>query len=140
MEEADTIVLNKVDLLTEEEANRLLAAIGDTVDQLSRLVREHPDGETYAIQADVVELQREARTLAADTELQKAAVGLDTIGVLLDLLVREARPDGSFESTLDSVRRQRQTALLDAPDVLYEMRECAYYNLVLWDLLCQARQ
>jgi G3E family GTPase len=29
MEEADTIVLNKVDLLTEKEANRLLAAIGD---------------------------------------------------------------------------------------------------------------
>jgi G3E family GTPase len=29
MEEADTIVLNKVDLLTEKESNRLLAAIGD---------------------------------------------------------------------------------------------------------------
>ena len=29
MEEADTIVLNKVDLLTEEESNRLLTAIGD---------------------------------------------------------------------------------------------------------------
>jgi G3E family GTPase len=29
MEEADTIVLNKVDLLTENESNRLLAAIGD---------------------------------------------------------------------------------------------------------------
>ncbi len=29
MEEADTIVLNKVDLLTEEESNRLLIAIGD---------------------------------------------------------------------------------------------------------------
>jgi len=29
MEEADTIVLNKVDLLTEKESNRLLVAIGD---------------------------------------------------------------------------------------------------------------
>ena len=29
MEEADTIVLNKIDLLTAEESNRLLAAIGD---------------------------------------------------------------------------------------------------------------
>ncbi len=29
MEEADTIVLNKVDLLTEKESERLLAAIGD---------------------------------------------------------------------------------------------------------------
>ncbi len=29
LEEADTIVLNKVDLLTEEETNRLLTAIGD---------------------------------------------------------------------------------------------------------------
>jgi len=29
MEEADTIVLNKVDLLTQQESNRLLAAIGD---------------------------------------------------------------------------------------------------------------
>ncbi|MBT8371825.1 MAG: cobalamin biosynthesis protein P47K [Desulfobacterales bacterium] len=29
LEEADTIVLNKVDLLTEKESNRLLAAIGD---------------------------------------------------------------------------------------------------------------
>ncbi len=121
-------------------AATLLAALDALVDQLSRLVREHPDGESHAVKADVAELERDTRALACDTALQKAAVSLDAAGRLLELLVQESDAQGQRESTLEAIRRQREAAISDAPDVIHEIRECAYYDLVLWDLLCQVNE
>ena len=77
--------------------------------------------------------------LASNTALQRAAVSLETMGELLDLLIRELDGDGEFEEALDDISRRRRQALDDAPDVVHEIRESAYYNLALWSMLGQVK-
>ena len=117
----------------------LLASLDAVVYQLSRIVREHPDGQTYAVKADVVELEKEARTLASDTSLQRAAVSLDAIGGMLALIARELDAEGQLEAPLAELARKREAAMVQVSDVLDEMREHALYNLMLWEVLCQVK-
>lgn len=110
-------------------------SLGIMVDQLDRLVREHPAGKANAIRADIVVQLRQARTLAADTPLQKAAVELDTATALLELLVEESDPGGTSRAAVARLKTERKAALDGAANVLQELREAAYFNLALWDLL-----
>jgi G3E family GTPase len=71
MEEADTIVLNKVDLLTEKESNRLLAAIGDRyrgkkLMAVSNTVLSQIDYDRYAAAEAVLGWLNAAVKLKAD--------------------------------------------------------------------------
>ena len=134
IELASEVVVAELDLAAD-----LLEALDAVVDQLGRLVREHPDGKQYAVKADLVEREKKARIAASETPLQRAAVGLDAIGAMLNLLVRELDPHGKLQSELDRIRRERQEALAGTSNVIHEMRVCAEHNLVLWELLCQVK-
>ena len=113
----------------------LLAGANAIVGQLARLVREHPNGSKCATKADMVELEKKARTLASDTTLQKVAVCLDAAGGLLELLIKEVDENGTHKAELDKNRDARKAASYSASNVLQEIRESGYYDLLLWDML-----
>jgi hypothetical protein len=116
-------------------AGDLLQALHAYVEQLERLIREHPSGKTYAVRADLVAQQRQARILASDTPLQKAAVDLDTAAALLEILIDASDTSDAAKAPLERLRAEHTSALAAAPNVLHEMRAAAYQNLALWDLL-----
>lgn len=115
---------------------------GDRViEQLERLVRDHPRGGQHATRLKQIQQNHVARNLACDTQLQKVAVDLDTAGDLLDLLVREADPnDQDTQRALSMISTERQKAAASTTNVLHEIRESAFANLLLWDLLLKLKR
>jgi len=105
--------------------------------QLARLVRKHPNGSEHATTADMVDLEKKARTLASDTTLQKIVVSLDAVGGLLEVLVQVLHPDGSRAQKLEALREKRNTAILTASNVIDQMRQSSYYNVLVFDLVFQ---
>ena len=120
-------------LASPREARALVDALDAGVAQLARLVRSHPAGRRFAADADMIELEHKARALACRTPLQQAADALEAQGDLLALLVRETRP-GS-EAELKTLLAARGKALDAAANALVEMREAAFADLQLFDLL-----
>jgi hypothetical protein len=116
-------------------ADEFLRSLDALVDQMDRLVREHPAGKGLAIRADVIVEQRQARTAASETVLQKAAVDLEAAAGLLEWLIEASDATGQSKPAVAALHAERERAAAAAPNVLYEMREACYYNLALWDLL-----
>lgn len=111
----------------------LLDALDGVNHQLSRLVREHPLGKDFAIRADIIELEKKARTAASETALQRAVVALQTEGALLELLIEQIA--GSDLIRLVDARMEKDRRLSRPVHVLDELRESALYNLGLWEML-----
>jgi len=103
--------------------------------QWMRLARGHANARPFAVKLDMIALEDKARSLACETVLQEAAVRLDTIGKLLEVLVLESGPDEAAKATVAEARRQREAAVARAENVLDELRQHSYHNLVLLGLL-----
>ena len=114
---------------------RLARATGLLAAELIRLARGHDRGKAFAVQIDMIDLGSKVRMLSCETQLQKAAVRLETAGRGLEVLVLESDSRGAKKPVVAETRRQRDRAAAAAIDVLGEMREHCYYNLVLLELL-----
>lgn len=88
----------------------------------------------------MVELDKQARSLASETPLQRAAVELDAIGNLLEILVRQADSKAELKDALDEISNNRRKASANAANVLEEMRDSCYFSVALWDLLNKLRR
>jgi len=118
-------------------SQEVLRRLDANLEQLARLVRSHPKGKAHSDAVERIERERTARTLASASVLQKAVVSLDAAGALLELLVEETDPRDRRKAALADARREWQRAAADATNVLREMRESGYHNLVLCDLLLE---
>ena len=103
--------------------------------RLDRILRTHDQGPEYTVRADVILIRSQARTLACDTELQKMAVTLDKAADLLALLVEMTDTQNILTNTLMTIKDARDYAAENSSDVVHELRETAFANLALWDLL-----
>ncbi len=56
---------------------------------------------------------------------------------LLLVLIRQAGPDDELKEALAMIEAERNKALTGAFNVVHELRESCYYNLVLWDKLIE---
>ncbi len=117
--------------------DQLTEALELTAAELTRLARGHANAKEFAVKVDMIALKARSRDLACETALQRAAVALDTAGRLLEVLVLEAYGRDSME-TVAEVRRRRDRAAAAAENVLIEMREHCYYNLILLGMLPEA--
>jgi hypothetical protein len=122
-----------------EVADELARSLAAVVGQLDRMVRDHPGAKTRTARADQVLQRRQARLLASDTPLQQAAVELDAMASILELLIEEEDGGGKFKAEVDRMATERRSALAAAPSVFHEIREAACSSLALWDTLLAAR-
>ena len=120
--------------------NELVRSLDTAAEQLGRLVRMHPNAGKLALRAEMVEKKKKARVLAGETPLQRAAACLDASADLLEILIRQSDVQGTCAATVDKIHAARLEASANAPDVLYELRETCYHNVVLWDVLLQLRK
>jgi len=124
----------KADVAAPVHESQLAEALELMVAELTRLARGHEGGREFAVKMDMIALKARSRGLACETALQRAAVSLDTAGGVLEVLVLEA--DGAaVRETVAELRRRRDQAAADAENVLIEMREHCYYNLILLGML-----
>jgi hypothetical protein len=115
---------------------RLLDSLDDIFRQLSRLVIAYPAYEMDPVVVSMIKLhQKEPRDAACETTLQKVVVRFDSITELLKLLILQADP--TLKEKVDEIEAAQQKALLGSNNVMHELRESCYYNLVLWDLLIE---
>ena len=122
---------------THEAGQDMLRHIDAIGVQLARLVRKHPNGTEHATTADMVDLEKKARTLASETTLQKIVVSLDAIGGLLEVLVQELHADDARKQKLQDLREKHTTAMLTASNAIDQMRQSCYHNVLLFDLVFQ---
>lgn len=117
----------------------LLNALEGTFGELSRLVTEHPNyarSQSLGTVLDKIEVyQKRPRMAACETNLQKAVVSLDASFELLKLLIRESGAADQAQGQLDRMDQERSKPIPAGRNVLYELRERAHDNLVLWDTL-----
>ena len=115
----------------------LLDSLNAIFVQLSRLVVENPDRGKFDSDSvgRITRYEKVLREVACETKLQKAVVRLDAIAELLELLAQQSRPTDERKQELAKVEADRQSALRGCHDVVDELRESCYYNLVLWDML-----
>jgi len=116
---------------------KLLDSLNNIFVQLARLVVENPDRGQFDSDSvgRITRYQKALREVACETKLQKAVVHLDSTAGLLELLVQQSRPTEERKQELVKIEADRQSALRGCHDVVDELRESCYYNLVLWDLL-----
>jgi hypothetical protein len=113
---------------------RLLDSLDEIFRQLSRLVIAYPAYETDPVVVSMIKLhQKDPRDAACETTLQKVVVRFDSITELLKLLILQADP--TLKEKVDEIEAAQQKALLGSYNVMHELRESCYYNLVLWDML-----
>jgi len=116
----------------------LLDSLDGISNELSRIITEHPDYEKAAPVIDAIKLhEKDPRTAACQSQLQKVVVSLDATAELLIVLIRQADPNGELKEVLARIEQDRNRALTGAFDVVFELRESCYYDLVLWDTLIE---
>ncbi|MHC4582418.1 MAG: hypothetical protein ACYS14_13260 [Planctomycetota bacterium] len=116
----------------------LLDSLDSISSELSRIITDHPDDTKSAAMVDTIMLHEKApRTAACESQLQKAVVNLDTTAELLIVLLRQTDPNDELEEAIAKVQEERNRALRRAFNVVHELRESCYYNLVLWDKLIE---
>jgi len=112
----------------------MLEGLALVVAELTRLAREHPDGRKHAVKIDMIRLGAEARELACETALQRAAVRLGAAGKLLEVLVLETNGPPA-EPEVARIRGDRERGVAASDNVLVEMRESCYQVLALLEML-----
>jgi len=116
-------------------SEKLDKALAGLVAELTRLARAHERAKDFAVKLDMIVLSGRARELACETALQRAAVSLDVAGKLLEVLVLEAGGETAATEAVTEIRRRRDHAVAEVKNVLIELREHGYWNLVLLNLL-----
>ena len=115
----------------------LATGITRTSNELLRLIRQHKKGPDYSLRADVVQLRRHARLAACHTLFQTLAVELDSQTELLTILLDEST--GKTTPAKNSTRRTRRIftagSLGESKDVLQQIRQSCFNNLLLWETL-----
>jgi hypothetical protein len=118
----------------------LLDSLDVISNELSRIITEHPDYEKAAPMIDAIRLhEKDPRTAACQSQLQKAVVSLDATAELLIVLIRQADPNDQLKDVLARIEQERNQALTEAFNVVHELRESCYCNLVLWDKLIELK-
>lgn len=107
---------------------------------LEKAARSHPKAAKLAGEMDKIAKATTVRWLACESSLQEAAVGLDAQGAWLDVLVRMGDASGRHSDARRAIDKRRTASLAKVTSVLEELRETAYHNLLLWDLLLRARK
>ncbi len=116
----------------------LLDSLDGISNELSRIITDHPDYEKATPMIDAITLhEKHPRTAACQSQLQKVVVNLDATAELLIALLQQTDPNDELKEALHRIQVQRQKALTGAINVVHELRESCYYNLVLWDKLIE---
>ena len=118
----------------------MVAAMEAGADQLDRLARSHADVAEFSSELDSIANLRKLHSLGCVSELQRAAVALDAQGAYLGVLVRLSDKNGKWAASLKDIGLRRTTALAKAENVLEELRESSYHNLLLWDRLLRCQE
>ncbi len=129
-------------LAVTSSASNVGADLLDSLDvisnELSRIITEHPEYEKATPMIDAIRLhEKDPRTAACQNQLQKAVVSLDATAELLIVLIRQADPNDQLKDVMARIEQERNQALTGAFNVVHELRESCYYNLVLWDKLIE---
>ncbi len=123
---------------TSDVGTDLLNSLDGISNELSRIITEHPDYEKATPMIDAIRLhEKDPRMAACQSQLQKVVVSLDATAELLIVLIRQADPNDQLKEVLARIEQQRNKALTGAINVVHELRESCYYNLVLWDTLIE---
>jgi len=108
----------------------------DSLDKLSaahlHLVRSHRRAQIFTRKIDNIEIQKQTNSLLSENNLQRILVHLETTGRLLEILIKEIDENGQSPVILNQIRLQKQSPRTDGAEAV---RQYAYYNLLLWDLL-----
>jgi len=116
-------------------SDELAVAAEAMANELARLARAADAAGKFTAQLDAIENDAGARLAASRTALQAAAVRLDQAGRVLEVLVRQADRRPQTDATLRDLRSAHEKVLASTTNVLDELRELAFQDLVLLEQL-----
>ncbi len=116
-------------------SDELAVAAEAMANELTRLARAADVAGKFTAQLDAVENGARARLAASRTAMQAAAVRLDQAARILEVLVRQADERPETDAALRSLRSAHEKVLAETTNVLDELRELAFQNLVLLEQL-----
>jgi len=116
-------------------SDELAVAAEAMANELARLARAADAAGKFTAQLDAVENDAKARLAASRTALHAAAVRLDQAGRMLEVLVRQADGRPQTDATLRALRAAHEKVLAATTNVLDELRELAFQDLVLLEQL-----
>ena len=118
-----------------------LAVAADTLaGELARLARAADAAGKFTARLDEIENHARARVAASGTAMQAAAVRLDQAARTLEVLVRQADGRPETDAAIRSLRSAHEKILAATTNVLDELRELAFQNLVLLEQLAREGQ
>ena len=120
-------------------SDELAVAAEAMANELARLARAADAAGKFTAQLDAVEDDAMARLAASKTALQAAAVRLDQAGWVLEVLVRQADGRPEIDAALSSLRLAHEKVIAATTNVLDELRELAFHDLVLLEQLGPAK-
>jgi hypothetical protein len=113
-----------------------LAVSADALaNELARLVRAADAAGKFTASLDDIENHARARVAASRTAMQAAAVRLDQAARILEVLLRQADGRPETDEAIRSLRSAHEKVLAATTNVLDELRELAFQNLVLLEQL-----
>jgi hypothetical protein len=116
-------------------SDELAVAAEAMANELARLARATDAAGKFTAQLDAIENDARARLAASRTALQAAAVRLDQAGRVLEVLVRQADGRTQTDVTLRALRAAHEKVLAATTNVLDELRELAFQDLILLEQL-----
>jgi hypothetical protein len=116
-------------------SDELAVAAEAMANELARLARAADAAGKFTAQLDAIENDAGARLAASRTALHAAAVRLDQAGRVLEVLVRQADGRPQTDATLRALRAAHEKVLAATTNVLDELRELAFQDLVLLEQL-----
>ena len=114
---------------------RLTDATDQTIWELTRLLANHPAGQNDVIKAEMILFDHRKRIILADTHLQQIAINLDTSSRLMELLCLAVGGKNQTLAHINAIRDDRIENDRMAENITVEIRNNAYRNLVLWEML-----
>ena len=115
--------------------DELAAATEAMAGELIRLARAGDAKGKFSVRLDGIELVAKARLAACRTAFQVAAVRMDTAGRALEVIVQQGDPRPETGQALRNLRAAHEKVLASTTNVLDELREIAFHNLVLLEQL-----
>jgi hypothetical protein len=116
-------------------SDELAVAADAMANELARLARAADAAGKFTARLDAIENDARVRLAASRTAMQAVAVRLDEAARVLEILVRQADGRPEVDETLGSLRAAHEKVLAETTDVLDELRELAFQNLVLLEQL-----
>jgi len=116
-------------------ADELAVSADALANELARLVRAADAAGKFTASLDDIENHARARVAASRTAMQAAAVRLDQAARTLEVLLRQADGQPETDEAIRSLRSAHEKVLAATTNVLDELRELAFQNLVLLEQL-----